>query len=215
MTPQKDDKDITLILGTTVYRQRGLFGHDTCVIRATCAEWEGKNLVVKINWPSASRKSEKTLVDISIAKANTMAETGKAHWLLNHPPNILHEQDFKFDDDDSVQTLIAEMVHAGKYVGGRDGAYEERVLRITVLEELLPITSLRKDSDYFCRYSPMWLYEHPKILHRDISMANTMYRIDSAGNILGVLNDFVLNSDRGGHVPPSDRYAALHGIRPA
>ncbi|PBL01802.1 hypothetical protein ARMGADRAFT_229293 [Armillaria gallica] len=55
MTLQKDNKDLTLILGTTVYRQRGLFGRDTCVIRATCAEWAGKKLVVKISWPSASR----------------------------------------------------------------------------------------------------------------------------------------------------------------
>ncbi len=148
MILQKDNKDLTLILGTTVYRQRGLFGRDTCVIRATCAKWAGKKLVVKISWPSALRKSEKTLLDIAIAKADGMAETGNTHWILNHFPNILHEQDFKFDDDDSVQKLIAEMINAGKYVGGRAGVYEERVLRITVLEELSPITSLRKDSDY-------------------------------------------------------------------
>ncbi|KAK0226980.1 hypothetical protein EDD85DRAFT_777171 [Armillaria nabsnona] len=199
MTLQKDNKDITLILGTTVYRQRSLFGRDTCVIRATCAKWEGKKLVVKISWPSASRKSEKTLLDIAIAKANGMAETGKTHWILNHLPNILHEQDFKFDDDDSVQKLIAEMINAGKYVGGRAGVYEERVLCITVLEELFPITSLRKDSDYAQVFVDIlqchkWLYEHPKILHRDISMANIMYRVDSAGNIFGVLNDFDLSS---------------------
>ncbi|PBL01803.1 hypothetical protein ARMGADRAFT_915394 [Armillaria gallica] len=149
-----------------------------------------------------------------------MTETEKTHWLLNHLPNIFHEQDFKFDDDDSVQKLIAEMINAGKYVGGRAGAYEERVLRITVLEELFPITSLRKDSDYAQVFVDilqchMWLYDHPKVLHRDISMANIMCRVDSAGNVFGVLNDFVLNSGRGGHAPPSDGYAALHGLRPA
>ncbi|SJL01219.1 uncharacterized protein ARMOST_04537 [Armillaria ostoyae] len=179
MMLQKDNKDITLILGTTV------------------SEWKGKKLVVKISWPSASRKSEKMLLDIAIAKAKGMAETGKTHWILNHLPNILHEQDFDFGDD-SPQKLIAKLVQAGKYVG-REGAYEERVLRITVLEELFPITSLRKDTHYAQVFVDIlqchkWLYEHPKILHRDISMANIMYRVDSAGNIFGVLNDFDLSS---------------------
>ncbi|KAK0479954.1 hypothetical protein EDD18DRAFT_1206454 [Armillaria luteobubalina] len=199
MTLKKDDRPITLILGTIVYRQRGLFGRDTCVIHATCTEWEGKKLVVKISWPSASRKSEKTLLDIAITKAKEMAKPGEAHWVLNHLPNILHEQDFKFDDDDSVQKLISETVTGGQYVGGRDGAYEERLLRITVLEELSPITSLRNDRDYAQVFVDIlqchkWLYEHPKILHRDISIANIMYRMDDKGNVLGVLIDFDLSS---------------------
>ncbi|KAK0231488.1 hypothetical protein IW262DRAFT_1427422 [Armillaria fumosa] len=199
MTLKKDNKRITLILGTIVYRQRGLFGRDTCVVHATCTEWEGSKLVVKISWPSASRKSEKTLLDIAIAKATEMAKPGETHWVLKHLPNILHEQDFKFDDDDSVQKLIAEMVNGGQYVGGRDGAYEGRVLRITVLEELTPITSLRNDRDYAQVFVDIlqchkWLYEHPQILHRDISMANIMYRMDDEGNVLGVLIDFDLSS---------------------
>ncbi|KAK0455759.1 uncharacterized protein EV420DRAFT_1310416 [Desarmillaria tabescens] len=88
-----------------------------------------------------------------------------------------------------------------KFVGPKKGEYEyeERVLRITVLEELLPITSLRKDSDYaqvFVDILPChkWLYDHPRILHRDISMANLMYQINSMGNVTGVLNDFDLSS---------------------
>ncbi|KAK0498092.1 hypothetical protein EDD18DRAFT_1461191 [Armillaria luteobubalina] len=199
MTLKKDNRLITLILGTIVYRQRGLFGRDTCVIQATCTEWEGKKLVVKISWPSASRKSEKTLLDIAIAKAKEMAKPGETHWVLNHLPNILHEQDFKFDDDDSVQKLISGMVNGGQYVGGRDGAYEERLLCITVLEELSPITSLRNDGDYAQVFVDIlqchkWLYEHPKILHRDISIANIMYRMDDEGNVLGVLIEFDLSS---------------------
>ncbi len=38
-----------------------------------------------------------------------------------------------------------------------------------------------------------WLYDHPKILHRDISMANVMYR-KRGGQVCGVLNDFDLSS---------------------
>ncbi len=43
-----------------------------------------------------------------------------------------------------------------------------------------------------------WLYENPKILHRDMSLYNMMYRkrSNSKGKIriLGVLNDFDLSS---------------------
>ncbi|KAK0191583.1 hypothetical protein F5146DRAFT_1121769 [Armillaria mellea] len=201
MTLQKDGKDIELTLGDMVYRQRGLFGRDTCVVRVTCTwlEWEGKKLVVKISWPNTLRKSEKELLDIAIAKANEMAEPDKTHWILNHLPNILHEQDFKCDKDTSVQKLIADVVKAGEYVGGRDGTYEGRVLRITVLERLYPITSLRKGK--YCAQvfvdilqCPKWLYEHAKILHRDISMANIMFRTDGKRIIFEVLNDFDLSS---------------------
>ncbi|KAK0191591.1 hypothetical protein F5146DRAFT_1121775 [Armillaria mellea] len=201
MTLQKDGKDIELILGDMVYRQRGLFGRDTCVVHATCPwpDWRGKKLVVKISWPSALRKSEKQLLDIAIAKANEMAEPGKTHWILNHLPNILHEQDFKFEKDDSVQKLIADMVKVGEYVGGKNGTYEGRVLRITVLERLYPITSLRKGKRYAQVFVDIlqchkWLYEHAKILHRDISMANIMFRTDGKRIIFGVLNDFDLSS---------------------
>ncbi|KAK0191596.1 hypothetical protein F5146DRAFT_1049500, partial [Armillaria mellea] len=198
MTLQKDNHDVKLELGDILYRQRGLFGRDTCVIHAICPEWEGKKMVVKISWPNALRKSEKQLLDIAIAKANEMAEPGKTHWILNHFPNILHEQDFKFDKDDSVQ-LIADVVNAGQYVGGRNDTYEERVLRITVLEELYPITSLRKDKHYTQVFVDIlqchkWLYYHPKILHQDISIANIMYRVDDQENIFVVLNDFDLSS---------------------
>ncbi|KAK0490368.1 hypothetical protein IW261DRAFT_8982 [Armillaria novae-zelandiae] len=193
------DEDIKLVLGTIVYRQRGLCGRDTCVVQATCTKWGDKKLVVKISWPSASRKSEKELLNIAIAKANGMAGEGKTHWILNHLPNILHEQDFKSDDAGSVQKLIADMVNEGQYVSGRDGTYEQRVLRITVLEELIPITSLRKGKHYAQVFVDIlqchkWLYDHPKILHRDISMANIMYRMDGQGNVFGVLIDFDLSS---------------------
>ncbi|KAK0205945.1 hypothetical protein DFS33DRAFT_1381028 [Desarmillaria ectypa] len=197
MNLDRNGKAIKLKLGKTVYHQRGLIGHDTCVICATCAEWSGMKLVVKISWLSTSQKSEKALLDIAKVKAKELAGDDKRHWILDHLPNILHEQDFDFDND-SAQKIIATMIHDGKFVGTREGTYEERVLCITVLEELFPITSLQKDSDYVQVFVDIlqchkWLYDHPRILHQDISMANLMYRIDSKGNILGVLNDFDLS----------------------
>ncbi|KAK0209362.1 hypothetical protein IW262DRAFT_1529108 [Armillaria fumosa] len=172
MELQKNGENITLILGAIVYRQQGLFGCDICVIHATCTKQKGKKLVVKISWPSTSHKSEKELLDIAIAKANGMAEDGKMHWVLNHLPNILHEQDFKFNADDSVQKLIAEMVNGGHL---RNGKHDAQVF-VDILQ---------------CH---KWLYDHPKILHRDISMANIMYQMDNEGNVLGVLIDFDLSS---------------------
>ncbi|KAK0497821.1 hypothetical protein EDD18DRAFT_1251994, partial [Armillaria luteobubalina] len=41
-----------------------------------------------------------------------------------------------------------------------------------------------------------WLYDHPRILHRDISPGNIMWRRTADGHICGVLNDFDLSSLR-------------------
>ncbi|KAG7446129.1 uncharacterized protein BT62DRAFT_1076518 [Guyanagaster necrorhizus] len=196
-TLQRNGKTIEVNLGRTIYRQRGLIGRDSCVVAATCNEWPGMKLVVKISWPSTSRKSEKALVDKAKAEADKKAGDGKRHWVLDHLPNILHEQDFPFDDD-SAQKMIAEVLHDGEFIGG-EGTYEDRVLRISVMEELFPIKSLREAKDYAQVFVDIlqchkWLYDHPRILHRDISMANIMYRRDSKGNICGVLNDFDLSS---------------------
>ncbi|KAK0209390.1 hypothetical protein IW262DRAFT_1529151 [Armillaria fumosa] len=177
MELQKNGENITLILGAIVYHQRGLFRRDTCVIHATCTKWKGKKLVVKISWLSMLHKSEKELLDIAIAKANGMAKDGKTHWVLNHLPNILHEQDFKFDKDDLVQKLIVEFINGGQYVGGRDGNGKHYA------QVFVDILQCHK-----------WLYDHPKILHRDISMANIMYQMDNEGNVLGVLINFDLSS---------------------
>ncbi|KAG7446139.1 uncharacterized protein BT62DRAFT_932500 [Guyanagaster necrorhizus] len=57
------------------------------------------NLVVKISWPSASRKSEEALLDIANAKADDMTGIGKRHWILDELHNILHEKNFESDDD--------------------------------------------------------------------------------------------------------------------
>ncbi|KAK0231502.1 hypothetical protein IW262DRAFT_1344633, partial [Armillaria fumosa] len=45
-----------------------------------------------------------------------------------------------------------------------------------------------------CPVGNKWLYDQPKILHRGISMAKIMYRMDGEGNAFGFLNDFDLSS---------------------
>ncbi|KAF8892836.1 hypothetical protein CPB85DRAFT_1440734 [Mucidula mucida] len=56
-----------------------------------------------------------------------------------------------------------------------------------------------------------WVYECTKILHRDISISNIMYRVKEDGRICGVLNDFdlssCLSSSKTMYPPP--RFSAL------
>ncbi|KAF9071409.1 hypothetical protein BDP27DRAFT_1322083, partial [Rhodocollybia butyracea] len=69
------------------------------------------------------------------------------------------------------------------------------VLRITVMTELLPIAKLTNPADLKIVFRDIfrcyrWLVEEAKILHRDVSVANIMYRYESDGSIHGVLNNF-------------------------
>ncbi|KAJ7086189.1 hypothetical protein C8R44DRAFT_539879, partial [Mycena epipterygia] len=75
--------------------------------------------------------------------------------------------------------------------------YELRDLRITVQEELMPIEHLASGPELtdairgiFKCYR--WLYEKARVIHRDISLGNLMYRTKN-GQIFGVLNDFDLS----------------------
>jgi hypothetical protein len=95
--------------------------------------------------------------------------------------------------------------------------YEARVLRTMVQEELSPITERTAAVDlaqsfreiFKCMYShsvpvvrslmvsvlgSRWLFEVPKILHRDISLNNLMLRKEG-DKAYGVLNDFDLAVD--------------------
>ncbi|KAK0421557.1 hypothetical protein EV421DRAFT_1879623 [Armillaria borealis] len=207
--------DIFLTLGDIIHRQRGLIGRNTCVVLAHSSAWPNRDLVVKISWPGVYRDSEKKLMDAAKAKADEMAGKGKTHWVLDHLPEILHSQDFRFNDEDSPQKRLMELLIEAKYADKKTFIYEERLLRITVSERLFPITDLTDVKDiaqvffdiFRCHH---WLYENAKILHRDMSLNNLMYRKrhdNSKGKvrILGVLNDFDLSS-----LIPLEEAASLH-----
>ncbi|KAK0211854.1 hypothetical protein IW262DRAFT_1412085 [Armillaria fumosa] len=91
-----------------------------------------------------------------------------------------------------------ELLIEAKYAEDKTFMYEERLLRITVSERLFPITDLT-DVNVIAQVlvdilqCHKWLYDHPKILHRDISMANVMYRMRGSQKC-DVLNDFDLSS---------------------
>ncbi|KAK0211825.1 hypothetical protein IW262DRAFT_1280124 [Armillaria fumosa] len=190
---------MVLTLGDIIHRQRHLIGRNTCVVISASPEWPGKQLVVKISYPSIYRESEQNLVDGAKAKARELASESKEHWVLNHLPEILHSQDFRFNQKDCPQQRLLELLIDANYPEDKTFMYEERLLRITVSERLFPITDLANVKDIAQVFLGIlqchrWLYDHAKILHRDISMAIVMYRKrPSDHKVCGVLNDFDLS----------------------
>ncbi|KAF9255762.1 hypothetical protein L218DRAFT_883375 [Marasmius fiardii PR-910] len=74
--------------------------------------------------------------------------------------------------------------------------YEKRTLRYMVVEELFPITDLDDPEDLRHVFRDIikchrWLVNVPRILHRDISVNNLMFR-PRGDRKFGVLNDFDL-----------------------
>ncbi|KAJ7649793.1 hypothetical protein FB45DRAFT_3290 [Roridomyces roridus] len=110
--------------------------------------------------------------------------------MLNHLPNFLHvEEEVEID--------------------------EGIVLRVVVQESLEPLETLMADElakafkDIFECYR--WLVEVARILHRDISVKNLMYRRKD-GQICGVLNDFDLShfmDDESSPVPAGQRIGTV------
>ncbi|KAK0492998.1 hypothetical protein EDD18DRAFT_442770 [Armillaria luteobubalina] len=101
---------------------------------------------------------------------------------------------------DSPQARLKEYFDTASYVDGDSFKYESRVCRIMVQEKLYLITSLREPRHYAQGIFDIlqvhrWVYDHARIIHRDISMTNLMWRKRN-GVICGVLNDFDLSSRR-------------------
>ncbi|KAK0194961.1 hypothetical protein F5146DRAFT_923660 [Armillaria mellea] len=191
-------KEIILTLKDILHRQRGLTGRNTCVVLANSPTWSKRELAVKISWQGVYRDSEKKLMDAARAKANEMAGEGKTHWVLDHLPEILHSQDFRFNEEDCPQKRLMELLINAKYADNKTFIYEERLLRITVSERLFLLDTLTDVKEFGQVFLDVlqchrWLFDHPRILHRDISMTNVMYRRRN-GQVCGVLNDFDLSS---------------------
>ncbi len=142
-----DGEEIVLTLGDIIHRQRGLIGRNTCVVLASSPAWGKRELVVKISWPGVYRDSEKKLMDAARAKAKEMTGKREKHWVLDHLPEILHSQDFRFDKEDSPQKRLMELLIEAEYADEKTFIYEKRLLRITVSERLFPITDLTDVKD--------------------------------------------------------------------
>ncbi|KAF8994371.1 hypothetical protein BDZ89DRAFT_56159 [Hymenopellis radicata] len=195
---QVGDQSVLVKLGRIIMRQTGIIGRNTCVVEGTSAAWPGRELAVKISWPASSWVPENTFVD-EIKRAAEAQED--AAWVLDHIPTILHAEDFPLLPDSPGYKLR-------EYLSGRDDKsfddkvfnYELRVCRVTVHERLQPLDALTTPEDYAQVIFDVfqvhcWIYDHPRIMHRDLSQGNIMWH-RRRGRICGVLNDFDLSSYR-------------------
>ncbi|KAJ3986209.1 protein kinase [Lentinula detonsa] len=186
-----DGLNRTVIIENVLYRAEGIIGRCSVVVEVRCVctlpgcHWHGGNKIMKISFPSRTRTSE----EVFIRKARAKAETSGDHWAFNHLPNIIDSITITYDPEKSVQ---------GRLKAHLKEKYEERVMRVTILEKLHPLSELRNLREFAQVFYDIlqihqWLYECVGILHRDLSIGNIMFRrID--GKVYGVLNDFDLSS---------------------
>ncbi|KAJ3924650.1 MAG: hypothetical protein NXY57DRAFT_969372 [Lentinula lateritia] len=188
--PYKNGTTRTVQLQRILFRSHGIVCRGTIVVRVLCActhcapshcDWSGKELVLKLSFPSVTRVSEKAFMDRCKEQAR-----GEHAWILNHLPYIYWTFDLPFDQR-SPQANFKEKF--------RD-KYEMRLLRGSIQEELQPLSSLETALEcaqvfYDIVQCHHWVYTYPQILHRDISDGNIMVRVKD-GKKYGVLNDWDL-----------------------
>ncbi|KAJ3851450.1 protein kinase [Lentinula lateritia] len=178
-----------------LYRAEGIIGRCSIVVEVVCLcreadcvwheEGNPKTKVMKISFPSKIRPCEDGL----IGEARSKAESSGQRWALNHLPEVIDSITFPYHEHTTVQGRLKKHL--------KDD-YEERVMRVTFLEKLHPLSELKDLREiaqvfYDILQIHQWLYECVGILHRDLSSGNIMFRrID--GKVYGVLNDFDLSS---------------------
>ncbi|KAF8870339.1 hypothetical protein CPB85DRAFT_1400557 [Mucidula mucida] len=200
-------------LGRIIDQQTGLIGRCTYIVNAESeTRWPDMKLVVKITWSPTDRTSEATFVE----RIREEAAAQNADWVLDHVPNILHSQDFERLPDEVGCDLAAFLNDPStRYADGRRFTYENRVLRVSVHEKLCKLSEVSSVVDYAQIFFDVlqvhrWIYDHARILHRDISQGNIMWHI-RRGRICGILNDFDLSSFRDSTSPSSKQRT---GTRP-
>ncbi|KAJ3776550.1 protein kinase [Lentinula raphanica] len=156
-----------------------------CICTQSGCEWHGERKVMKIGFARRTQTSEEEEL---IRKARLKAESTGNRWALNHLPTIVESITIYYDES-TVQHHLKEHLKEN---------YEERVMRVDILDKLQPLSELDNPRElaqvfYDILQIHQWLYECAGILHRDISIGNIMFRrID--GKVYGVLNDFDLSS---------------------
>ncbi|KAF5365890.1 hypothetical protein D9757_011033 [Collybiopsis confluens] len=190
-----------------IFRSDGRIGSGTTVLEVKCIEeevvetaqrttvapeesWKGQDLILKVSFPPSERTKENVLIDT----ARAHAETHNAKWALQHLPRVVASVDsLDWESNDPNENTLQKRLKSQF-----GDAYEMRSLRATVLEKLEPLSNLKSAREFAQVFYDIlqihrWLYEQPKILHRDLSMANIMFRREG-DQVYGVLNDFDLSS---------------------
>ncbi|KAJ4471168.1 protein kinase [Lentinula aciculospora] len=186
-----DGKTHVVVIKAVLYRAEGIVGRCSIVVEVECictesgCTWHGETKVMKISFPSRSRTPE----DVHIRGARTEAESSGERWALNHLPELLDSISITYAEKTTVQ---------GRLKAHLKERYEERVMRVTVMEKLHPLSELKDLRElaqvfYDILQIHQWLYECAGILHRDLSFGNIMFRRKN-GKVYGVLNDFDLSS---------------------
>ena len=175
-------------LANIIYQQHSIIGRGTCVIEAKSDQ--DVDVVAKFSWLPSGRMPEDQFLRLAWSHVNNDSLD-----MADHLPRVLYHE-------------------VNDYWKRPDDTYEQRSLQIIVFDKLFPISQLTEAKDFAaamrgifrCTRSSLppnrklligisgyrWLHETPRILHRDISYNNLMYRI--VGNeIRGVLNDFDLS----------------------
>ena len=209
----KAQDDFTVCLGDIVFRDPAPVGRSTMVLTAACGRWPKNGLIVKFSWQDSGRVSETDF----LKRANDEAQKTSGKWATKHLPQMFYSKDVVSNSDstlDPVARFFDNVELNGKY------EYERRTLRVIVQERLHPIKSLTNVRDIgqvfvdvvcskcvlssrrlLCTYTGSvhrWLYDEPRILHRDLSLDDIMYRIIEEVNaeggteekVYGVLNDY-------------------------
>ncbi|KAJ3782793.1 hypothetical protein GGU10DRAFT_72512 [Lentinula aff. detonsa] len=188
--PYKDEQTRTVCLKRVIFRSTNVFGRGTTVIRVECAcrhclpnqcNWQGKELVLKLTFPSETRVSEWMFID----RCKELAQ-GEHAWVLNHLPDIYWSFDIPFHDDSPQDDFKKEVEDGDKM----------RVLRGSIQEELKPLSSFKTAKEctqVFCDIIQChhWVRKCTQIFHRDVSNGNFMVR-ERDGKKYGVLNDWDL-----------------------
>ncbi|CCM01670.1 uncharacterized protein FIBRA_03733 [Fibroporia radiculosa] len=168
-----------------VYTEYGAFGRGTTVVPIKAAGkaeemWGSDDLVVKIAWPTTSRKSEASFV-VSIRSA--LRRHGKSQYLK-------YVVDMKCFVDQTMEELMLPRWLLNVTPS------EERICRAMVLRRYEKLEAMNSVEEFRIIFIDVvrghhWVFVTSAILHRDISVNNIMfYRVGS--RTVGVLCDWDL-----------------------
>lgn len=175
-----------------------------CICETRGCTLKGRTLVIKLSSPSESQEAEGDHIE----HARKQAKDSDALWALDHLPTVLDSVTIPYDKANTPQRKL------GKAFENDNDPFEIRVWRVMILEKLDPLDALEDPKEYAQVFYDIlqgesfsfavvpftelctvhrWLFTHAKILHRDLSPGNIMFRRSETGKVYGVLNDLTLH----------------------
>lgn len=196
------DDSIVLFRSANIVSRMSIVLEVKCICETRGCTLKGRTLVIKQSSRSESGEAEGDLIE----HARKQAQDSDALWALHHLPTVLDSVTFPYDNS---QGRLDKAFENG------NNSSKIRVWRMTISEKLEPLAALEDPKEYaqvfydilqgaslsfsvapFAELCTVhrWLFTHVKILHRDLSPGNIMFRRSEGGKVYGVLNDFDLAS---------------------